>query len=105
MSTHWNRPCTRSMVDRLEERVTRNDDATYDRILDLRAKDDQLEKIVDELRMEMKEMKELLMTHKPVTSVRGPVHCSACGLAGHMANNSKFHPLMVARLINPVQGQ
>jgi hypothetical protein len=36
---------------------------------------------------------------------RSVVHCSICGEAGHLANNSKFHPLMmpVVRASGPVQ--
>ena len=64
---------------------------------------------VGSLEKQVEELKELL-TGRPVEVVkssRAPVRCRICGESGHMANNSKFHPLMapIFRATNPVQAQ
>lgn len=87
---------------RLQDQVNRNEDRTYDRILELRARDTERER-------EMSELKERLavLEGRPVPVARAPVRCRICGESGHMANNSKFHPLMapIFRAANPVQAQ
>jgi len=69
----------------------------------------QVEDRVGSLEKQVEELKELL-TGRPVEVVkssRAPVRCRICGESGHMANNSKFHPLMapIFRATNPVQAQ
>jgi hypothetical protein len=64
-----------------------------------------LEKQVEELR---ERLTDLAGRPMPVVQpVRRPVHCRLCGESGHLANNSRFHPLMmpVVRASGPAPAQ
>jgi len=62
---------------------------------------------INSLERQVEELKERLtdLSGRAVPIVRRPVHCRLCGESGHLANNSKFHPLMmpVVRASGPMQ--
>ena len=118
MST-WNGPSTRSMIRRLQDEQARIQDQVvssrelsdmsflYVRqdMTDVQNRINSLERQVEELK---ERLSDLAVRPMPVVqSVRRPVHCRLCGEAGHMANNSLFHPLMmpIVRASGPAQDQ
>ena len=102
MNTSWNGPSTRAMIRRLQDEQARLQDQTDVSFLYVRQDMTDVQNRINSLERQVEELK-----GRPVPVARAPVRCRICGESGHMANNSKFHPLMmpIVRATNPVQTQ
>lgn len=116
MQSAWNGPSTRSMIRRLQDEQARiqdqvmaNRESSDMSFLYVRQDMTDVQNRINSLERQVEELKERLtdLAGRQVPIVRRPVHCRICGEAGHLANNSKFHPLMmpVVRASGPVQVQ
>jgi len=101
MNTSWNGPSTRSMIRRLQDVVLANRESSDASFLYVRQDMTDVQNHINNLEKRLKDLE-----GRPAAPTRrSVVHCSICGEAGHLANNSKFHPLMmpVVRASGPVQ--
>jgi len=117
MQTPWNVPSTRSMIRRLQDeqarlqdQVVSNRDSSETSFFYVRQDMTDVQNRMVSLERQVEELKERLadLGGRPSgisNPVRRPVHCSICGGEGHMANNSKFHPMLipVVRASGPIQ--
>ena len=97
------------MMRRLQDEQARLQDQTDLSFLYVRQDMTDVQNRINSLERQVEELKERLavLEGRPVPVARAPVRCRICGESGHMANNSKFHPLMmpIVRATNPVQTQ
>ena len=109
----WNGPSTRSMIRRLQDDQARvndlvlaNRESSDMSFLYVRQDMTDVQNRVASLEKQIEELKERLtdLAGRPQVAVRRPVHCRICGESGHLANNSKYHPLMmpVVRAAGPI---
>lgn len=94
---------------RIQDQVASNRESSDMSFLYVRQDMTDVQNRINSLERQVEELKERLtdLAGRPVAvnHVRRPVHCRLCGESGHLANNSKFHPLMmpVVRASGPMQ--
>ena len=97
------------MIRRLQDEQARLQDQSDLSFLYVRQDMTDVQNRISSLEKQVEELKERLavLEGRPAPVTRAPVRCRICGESGHMANNSKFHPLMmpIVRATNPVQTQ
>jgi len=89
-----NRPLTRESKKKLREDI----DKVVETVARVQNKCDLFEEAMVEMYGEVQTLKNVIADMKKPAAARKPQKCTMCGLEGHNARNSRYHPAQVVHV-------